>query len=345
MLSSEIIFYEKFVKAGDKYYNTFLTTSLYNEQTIREQKDIEFSSRIDGTSSYINSHKNITDYPEYTNIQLQIDSLTNTKNDFKFAGVEENLYSFLKNWLIILRDSPYLYRTVNDEKLKNYKENYHLLTTSQLKNLFIEYHSIGIILYPFRESGEILFDLIDPNISLLVENKTKYTNRLNLLINVLHDYMLLYNDTINNIHSNLSVIEQSVQDFNYKRNILENKIDQLIINPQAIENFKELVNYAKENLDLFMLFQREVTNKLINKADNIQTKTSSTVYLSEEFYSFNELAHQKGHSYLIGIDEFKTWTTLQKDEKNFQICYRLYLDNKVITLYEYASYYNNKILY
>ena len=345
MLSSEVIFFEKFTKVGEKFYNSFLTQSLYDEKNIREQTDTNFNSRIDVATGYINSHQQLTDYSEYNDISFQLESLKSFENNMSFAGVEENLYFFLKNWLIILQDSLYLYRIINGERVKYYKENYSLLTEEQLKKLFVEYTNIGIILYPFRTQGETLFELSNPNVSFDLENKTKYTNRLNLLINVLHSYMLKYNDVINNLHTNINVIENSVQDFNSKRNILENKIDQLIINPQAINNFKELAIYARENLDLFMLFQREVSNKLINKADIIQNQSSQTVYLSEEFYSFNDLYFERGHSYLISIDEFKNWTNLQKDDKVFQICYRIYLDKEIITLYEYSSYYNNKILH
>ena len=57
------------------------------------------------------------------------------------------------------------------------------------------------------------------------------------------------------------------------------------------------------------------------------------------------IAINYGHTYLGQLDEFKDWTEIQKSEKVFRICYKLYLENSIICLYEFSSYYNSKILH
>ncbi len=164
---------------------------------------------------------------------------------------------------------------------------------------------------------------------------------LNYLIDLLSTKYIYFLTMMSDDNTNPIV---KANTFSTQRTMLENKISELKNNSKGIENFKDLVLYAKNNLDIWFGYKTEVENKLINISNTTQNISSDTIYLSEEYYNFNTIAHETNIYYLDSLGKYITENNISSSAIVFQKAYKMYISNQEIYLYEYAYYHNNIII-
>lgn len=164
---------------------------------------------------------------------------------------------------------------------------------------------------------------------------------LNYLIDLLSTKYIYFLTMMSDDNTNPVV---KANTFSTERTMLENKISELKNNSKGIENFKDLVLYAKNNLDIWFGYKTEVENKLINIANTVQNISSDTIYLSEEYYNFNSISTETSIYNLGALSNYISGNNILSSDIVFQKAYKMYINNQEIYLYEYAYYHNNIII-
>ena len=181
-------------------------------------------------------------------------------------------------------------------------------------------------------------------------------------------YINLYQSIIDNVVPKTTDISLHVDTLFDNRNNLENKIDILLNNPKAILDFKDLVKYANDELNVLLHFKNKVNSNIQTKADNIQTISTETIYLSEEMYplmttfacfsyelsgTYDELSVTED-GYVLKIEQKTLITRDQYNQIRSQVtdlsieclkkAYKIFIDNGLISLREIGYSFNNSIL-
>ena len=184
---------------------------------------------------------------------------------------------------------------------------------------------------PYIDYYSVLF-LVNFVVNILV---TRYSEAIDILSDPNHNPVLKMNAGLS------------------QRNVLNDKITELKNNQASVASFKDLVFYAKTQLDVWFAYKTESENKLLYKANVVQNFDNLNIYLSEEYYSYNELIFD---SFIDGhTGTYSSFEPLQQvlrepgfydkhDSKVFQRAYKLYISQGEIYLHEFGLYYNNKIL-
>ena len=332
---------ETFIKAY-KVNNTFLAPEfnelILPEQTTRDAKDEEFNQTINDLNFKISSTLTIINDLENT-IDIQLDNLLDIlERDYKFFTGEKLVSSLNKISNLYKDEKLTLYEFKNNVNVFTEYDNeyYNATYFPSLKKQQL-YHWVihdEVKVYPYSIADEKY------NISFINNDLNEYDTKVNYYSAV--DFMFL---TFNQLWKKTDLLKQqnillmqALEEFE-QINItsLEEKISK-INNSVDVPKFKDLVNYAVENLDIVLKFNRLFSNQSKNKAKKIQDYNTDTIYISEEYYNYDMMITRK-HTYLK--NHFIDNPLIDKLTLQYRLCYSIRIENGEICLKEIGSTYNN----
>ena len=364
--------------------NQMLETLLYTQRTKRAEIDDKQQSLLDSLESKLNNYVSkktfeidITDsiQPYLIARPTYVQSL-----DIKLPRIENDVIIkfFLDNLSELYKGKTLYYNiTENNIMVQTYFHfsEYQTFSQDKLDNMYMIIEWLNIKLFPYRNINkyEYINQQINNHMGEIIniwENYIPYIYFINLMYKNLALYDDIYQRIVNTIFPNIDIITQSVGEFFDNRNDLESKIDILLSKPEVIVSFKELVKYARDNLDEFLRHSTQVNLELNNKLDNIQTIDTNAIYLSEEMYPlggtkaflFYENNKDRNEALILNNDQdairFRNDTLITKEQYEqlrlqitdlsnecLKMAYKLFINNGDICLREIGYYFNNIILY
>lgn len=338
-------------KYGNIEYSEYVSNVVNSEKTIRISEDNSLNSNM--TKVEIN-YNNTFDF-----ITLKLNLFESTFEDYlstcdevySYVDIKSDIFNSLFNVLEIMSNSftgiLLYYNPVTSTTTVYDYNDYSTFDDNMKSKLYFTIEDTSIKVYPFNTTKIIynaykysvtikqgqcgLFDpkQIDFSINNWIDNAS-YTEIINFVGYIIYMIVSSYNHVKNIMANEETNPITKVQQYNSNRNTLENKINILQNNSKAISSFKELVIYAKNELDILYNYKVEVLNKLSTKANIVQLGNSSNIYLSEELYSINELLND-GHTYL------SQYIIHDKTTQKYNKKYKLYIKSGDIYLHEFGS--------
>ena len=310
-----------------------LKNIIREEELQREMYDNTYQSNIDAiqNSLYVNNTSYIN---RCVNIESEVQDYHTLLDDYGICTMSENITPF-KNIhnIITLYTGPLIY----NDQIYDY-EHYQKFREDMKYSSYYDILESKIRLLPYRSEKMHFFHEYDTDPKLTY---TMILYMLNYLVDLLSNTYSNFSNMLLNDETN-PVIKAA--EFSTQRTILENKITELKNNSKGIGDFKDLVLYAKNNLNIWFGYKTEVENKLLSKSDTIQTISSDTIYLSEEYYSPRDIKTDTNVYHLANFQKYVDENNILYDDVVFQKAYKMYISNQEIYLYEYAYYHNNIII-